>query len=173
MNIVTDGGSAFCKMFKEFGSAVDTTTFDDEEITEQHFELESNSNDSLDVGQPFMEDINGELFASEILTFGEGSTVGHSNIISEPNEDFDNYLNGFDDIQQEPQIELPKQRRCISHHLNLLSKDFYNELTGLAKASFVAALNKLHSLWVLTHKSSQSKTICICCRWAHMTRNSK
>lgn len=149
-NIVTDGGSAFCKMFKEFGAEVDATVGDDsDEINE--------ATEDLDIITPFMEDMNGELFASEILDFNDEITNGESELLI--NDDFDNYLNGFNE-SEEPQIELPKQRRCVSHMLNLLSKDFSNKLSGMAKSSLIAALNKLHPIWVLTHRSSRAKTIC-------------
>lgn len=148
-NIVTDGGSAFCKMFKMFGEAVDVTVEDEGDQTDRPIE-------DFDVITPFMEDINGELFASEILDFNAESTHGENELIAII-DDFDDYINGE---PENIQMKIAKQRRCVSHLIHLLSKDFSNKLTGLAKSSLIAALNKLHQLWVLTHRSSRAKTIC-------------
>lgn len=149
-NIVTDGGGSFCKMFKEYGSLPDAT-FENNEFDEES----SDDNVDLDVIRPFMQDINGELFASELIDFDAPNKEKQKT-----NDELTNYLNGNVQINP-PRIEMPKQRRCVSHLLNLLSKDFYKKLTGVAKLGLVAVLSKLHSLWVLTHKNSRAKTICI------------
>lgn len=148
-NIVTDGGSAFCKMFKVFGTGIDPT------IIEQNEVINDEISEEIDVIRPFMEDVNGELFASDILDLNAQNTP-----ISDQPNDFDSYLNGIDDLIEEPQIELPKQRRCVSHLLNCLSKAFTDKLPRMPKSTLVLALNKLHPLWVLTHRSSRAKTIC-------------
>lgn len=114
-------------MFKEYGSGTDSMTFDDE-----CDELAPDENESLDIVQPFMQDVNGELFASEILDFEIANIVSNNQNLD---DEFDNYLNGFETMQEEPRIEMPKQRRCVSHKLNLMSKDFYNDLSGLAKSA--------------------------------------
>lgn len=56
---------------------------------------------------------------------------------------------------------MPPQKRCIPHLLNLCAEDFQKKyLNGLAKTSLIHSLSKLHSLFVLTHRSSRAKTIC-------------
>lgn len=57
-------------------------------------------------------------------------------------------------------IKLPEQRRCLSHSLNLLSHDFEKTLPAEAKNILMTSLNKLHALWVFTHRSSYAKTLC-------------
>lgn len=159
-NIVTDGGSAFAKMFRVYGAAVEMENMEVENA-ERIESSEADEDEAIDVMHSFMEDVNGELFASEILNFNIENTDAESALENVPdiNEDLANYLSG-NVAPVEPQIELPKQRRCMSHSLNLLSKDFSTNLEGMAKTSLVAALNKLHPLWVCTHRSSQAKTIC-------------
>lgn len=160
-NIVTDGGSAFCKMFKEFGIDITAENAYNEnddyvENDEVYLATGDTEDETIDVIHSFMEDVNGELFASEILNLNIDITLGETTSNINENE-FESYVNGE---PNEPQIELPKQRRCMSHLLNLLSKDFSSKLSGLAKTSLVSALSKLHPLWVLTHRSSRAKTIC-------------
>lgn len=161
-NIVTDGGSAFCKMFKVYGDEAGSES-------EQHEELDSDIEDvdideenlsRFNESQTFMEDVNRDLFASEILNFDTTSMMTSS---AEPNQtEIDSYFGNERDTvhESEQQIKMPKQRRCVSHEINLLSKDFLNELSGMARTSLVSAMSKLHSLWVLTHRSSRAKTIC-------------
>lgn len=155
-NIVTDGGSAFCKMLKMYGNSMDGTTQEtcDEEDDEIFGAV---GNIEADVIRPFMEDVNGELFASEIIYFETKSNA----TVSAPNDDeFEAYFEGARVIEEPFICDLPKQRRCVSHLLNLISKDFNNELDGMAKSSLVATVNKLHTLWVLTHRSSHAKSKC-------------
>lgn len=74
---VTDGGSNFCKMFKEYGKPIEASTtsgsstgYDDEMDMDDSFtnDCEDDSNDEeTDDGPTFMEDTNGDEFQSEIL----------------------------------------------------------------------------------------------------------
>lgn len=61
---------------------------------------------------------------------------------------------------RENTIELPAQRRCVSHILNLISSDFEKALNPTAKAALIAAVNKANALWTYTHRSSRAKTLC-------------
>lgn len=135
-NIVTDGGSNFCKMFKEFGQHLDASTV----VTEDaNISVESISDsvtdsehavDNLDSYEDamtwIMQDDDGNEFTNEILNFDEVS--GNTISATDQNQD-DDYRNYFGEpssrSQPEPnRIRLPPQRRCQSHILNLLSSDF-------------------------------------------------
>lgn len=179
-NIVTDGGSNFCKMFKRFGDSIDVVTLntDGEEIeldggedNEIDGEPEVNEIVFADIVQPYMLDENGEEFVSDILTFdAEASLEPETNVstVADSNEqNFDpNYHEYFEDndsipqLQLEEQIKLPPQRRCVSHLLNLMGKDFQENLDGLAKSAFQSTFNALHSLWVIVRVSPRAKQIC-------------
>lgn len=155
-NIVTDGGSAFCKMFKKFGSSIDAvvTTYGEEFDSNDDIAENLQRTDSDDVVRPFMEDGNGELFYSEVLDF---------NLVAPDHPDdaaLENYVSQRSVPEPQNTIKMPPQRRCLSHELNLLSKDFEKTLTGMAQQAFNQKFEKFHSLWVLTHRSSHAKTIC-------------
>lgn len=62
-----------------------------------------------------------------------------------------------DEYESEP---LPPQRRCLSHLLNLIGKDFEDALTGKPKACLMLSFNKLQAIWVFPRKSSQAKSFC-------------
>lgn len=162
-NIVTDGGSAFCKMFKEFGNITDAViqdTPEDEyeddsntissEPEAQHAGTSTNSSDEdqLDTVQPFMQTELGELFQSDVLNFD-----------SVEDTESDDYF-GDDVLNQQPQLKLPPQRRCFSHLLNLSSQDFEKELPSIPERAFKQTYNKLNALWHTTNRSSFAKTIC-------------
>lgn len=159
-NIVTDGGSAFCKMFKKYGDSIDVivTNTNGDEIEESN----SAAQDGNIVVTEFMEGENGEMMHTEILNFD--GAVGNSgddvnNLESGSNAEIQNYI-GNDVPVPEHRIELPAQRRCVSHLLNLVSKDFDKNLTGIPKTILCAALEKLHTIWMLTHQSSMAKNLC-------------
>lgn len=150
-NIVTDGGSAFCKAFKEFGVVVSRDTMEHELVNSNdcndHFE---------DIGAvehaPFFQFNDGEGFYSNSLNL-----VDYSNSIDQSDEtnrasnlasasedaeifDIDDELHLFDSnelFEKEPanlkKYVLPQQRRCVSHILNLLSHDFEVKLNGAWK----------------------------------------
>lgn len=191
-NIVTDGGSAFCKAFKEFGSVADALIEDP--IEEQNNEPIHDSNNELsdessravlhmnDGNAPldlFIQFEDGEQFFSNIINFDWNvpdniNSENSQNNLSEENQSDDDFYN---DLFEEPivsvpevsenegsdRIELPPQRRCASHLLNLVSKDFEKKINGFAKIAYITAMNKLHSLWILTRRSSlangMSKTV--------------
>lgn len=155
-NIVTDGGSSFCKMFRIFGNKVDYTIQQEEQEADDEDDVNNETNDTNESNevsdhiQSHMQTDDGELFATEILDFN----------IDESSQEAHNYIDGENSTQEPTQILMPPQRRCFSHLLNLISQDFEKKLPVLAKASFVAAYNKIHSVWVLTHRSSRAKDIC-------------
>lgn len=156
-NIVTDGASSFCKMFKMLGNSIDVVvnTYDELDSDEIAVSLTDNSNSEDNVTE-FMEDLNGELFVSDVLNFD----IQESGEVQPNEDDFlneeaisENDLNSFvgvSSITQNDRIELPEQRRCVSHECNLLSKDFEKKFLSLAaQTRLVKALGKLHTLWVL------------------------
>lgn len=163
-NIVTDGGSAFCKMFKEFGDVTDaviqdtpedeydddSTTISSEPVQQQGVATTSSSgeDDTQDTIRPFMQTEQGELFQSDILNFDTVQTV-----------ETDDYF-GDNILNQEPQIKLPPQRRCFSHLLNLTSQDFEKDLPEIPQRAFKQTYNRLNALWHTTNRSSFAKIIC-------------
>lgn len=168
-NCVTDGGSAFCKAFKEYGKGndmlVETIQFDECNEIDDNEETSQGSSETL----PYMQNEDGELYYSNSLNFEQD--LGNDNINSfEDGTDVENdELELFEDLMPSEQsdsstenakIDLPPQRRSLSHLLNLVSSDFLKALPVLAKTAFVNAYNKLHALWIFTHRSSHARAIC-------------
>lgn len=163
-HIVTDGGSAFCKMFKEFGDVSDSVVHDcldddhgdDDDVDVatngrgDHTTLSSEESNSVEssIIVEFMQGDDGELFQSNILDLSSQEPI-----------EVDDYL-GEGASYSGHQFKLPRQRRCYSHHCNLLPKDFDKALPSTADKAFKQMYNKLHSLWSTTSRSSMSKTIC-------------
>lgn len=164
INIITDGGSAFCKMFKKYGDPIDAIDIDtnSEEIDEGTGAVPAETSEE-DTQQPSMVDEHGNEFVSEIITLdsqADGPNVpieGQNN-----NDEMSNYFGGITSNQpvNAPQIKLPPQRRCASHLVNLISKDFEKHLDRVAKNAFKNTFNSLHSLWSIIRNSSCAKTIC-------------
>lgn len=166
-NVVNDGGSAFCKLFKVYGKDADAEIHDQINEDENEIELVTDGDDenSSETAQLYMRDENGELLSSEIITF-EGESTSDTAF---DEDDFDLASNAvcneasnnfFDDVDPEPKIKMPPQRRCVSHKLNLLSSDFLKKLSVAASKAFVTSYGKLHALFVTTHRSSRAKSIC-------------
>lgn len=168
-NVVTDGGSAFCKAFKVYGKKHDIiveNVTEDETNEPENEDQRANTNDQI----PFMHTEDGELLFSNLLSFDSQETETSNSSSFDSIEDIGQNSNdsideifGSSDERNDNQldvIELPPQRRCLSHHLNLTSDDFEKALSGPVKTAYVAAVNKLHALWILTHRSSQAKSIC-------------
>lgn len=157
-NIVTDGGSAFCKMFRVFGSTPDFTAQECDEEDDRNAlseQIDSDeTNEITDHVQSHMQTADGEFFATEILDF-QLDESSPSNTNSYLGDCVENTVQ-----EHNKQIKMPKQGRCFSHLLNLLSEDFEKALPAMAKTYFVSAYSKIHSIWVLTHRSSNAKYIC-------------
>lgn len=161
--MVTDGGSALCKAFKQFGrkEVQETVEYDcDSDSDDEPLDpstatttatTQSNDEESEDTTtiQPFMQNERGELFQTEILDFNNQQTV----------ENVDDYC-GANTSNTQHQIVLPPQRRCYSHLCNLLSQKFEKALPTNADKLFKTVYNKLHSLWSSCNRSSRAKTIC-------------
>lgn len=173
-NVVTDGGSAFCKMFKKYGDKVDAINVNDEIDNDSDMESDGESevdessinDDRADVEHDAcmltMVDEHGNEFVSEIISFdseADGPIIATANL----NDDEEySYFEG-QSIERAPvvnQIKMPPQRRCISHILNLIGKNFDNQLNGFAKTAYRNTFNSLHSLWAIIRNSSYAKTIC-------------
>lgn len=175
-NIVTDGGSAFCKMFKKYGASIDVVviqtenadielvedenpeTLDEPEVnlivnSENISDTNVNTNSEDDVIQEYMSDCNGEAFVNEIITFDiESSSVTVSDEL-DVDDDYQEYFEGNNPVPQ-TEIKLPPQRRCFSHLLNLFAKDFEKSLDGIAKSAFHKTFDALHSLWIIVRFKS-------------------
>lgn len=165
-HIVTDGGSNFCKMFKEYGKAIESTTTnhfetDSDEVGDNELEMDiEDLNEYVNDEPCFMEDTNGELFQSEVLNLNSEEENDNFLVDDMTNDDLLNYLGQGAAAAEAHRIELPEQRRCISHLLNLVSKDFDKAMPSVVRTLLVKAISKLHVLWVLTHKSSRAKHFC-------------
>lgn len=155
-------------MFKQYGESIDVvflTTDSDEVENDESSNVETATADDaevdLDVVQPFMQDENGESLVSEILTFDNNNVDVDANVDGEA-DDINNYFEANPAIQNEEprKISLPAQRRCVSHLLNLVSKDFEKQLTGNAKTAYYKTFDAFHSLWVIVRFSTRAKTIC-------------
>lgn len=184
-NIVTDGGSAFTKMFKKYGDQIDAIVIDmngdeienidgeeienidGEEIDEDTNQIDTAQNseqeENSESPQSSMVDEQGNEFYSEIITLdsqADGPAASTDDGID--GIEIDTYFEQTTPVTtpQLHQIKMPQQRRCMSHLLNLLSKQFEKNLTGLAKTAHRNTFNTLHSLWVIVRKSSCAKTIC-------------
>lgn len=189
-NIVTDGGSAFCKAFKIFGQNADPhcepivpqTIEEEDEENETSFDtrttdsLEQSINSMKDM--PFMQYNDGENFFSNVITLdGDAHGVEEyvNNVINESAEGPDNNENtnsyrfdvfdendmDYENYGTSPSTHqaLPKQRRCLSHLLNLTASDFQKNLSCSLKFLFHSTLAKLHTIWVFPRRSALAKTI--------------
>lgn len=184
-NIVTDGGSAFCKAFKLFGKSVDTLV-EPVQISNEDNAIENEADPNE---LPFIQHEDGEPFLSNIIEIDEfglnTSADDDFEINSNPEDSLttDRILSDEDEFQEiqnnatseifdhsnntsnrnsmldEYDIQkLPPHRRCLSHLLNLLGKDFEDLLCGQAKRCFCATENKLQAIWVFPRKSSRAKS---------------
>lgn len=77
---------------------------------------------------------------------------------SKEDDDLFNEIRSIDD--DEISIKLPKQRRCLSHLLNLIANDSVNKLNGRAKSAYVRTFSKLQTIWVFPRESALAATIC-------------
>lgn len=139
-NIVTDGGSAFCKAFKVYGKNNDQLV----ECYDSSNDIIENENELVDAAMPFIQSENGEDFLSNIIDLEAGE---NGNILtddsSENDEQFDELFsieqdNAVNEADQQillDDIQLPAQRRCLSHLLNLIGADFQKELDGRVKTA--------------------------------------
>lgn len=173
-HIVTDGGSSFCKAFKQYGLGVDM-------LVENNLVEDEDDENQM----PYMQFEDGEEFYSNIIDLDavdyerdnfEFSDSDEFLGDTHQNEEYDefqltandeiseilsNSINATDQATESDEyavLPLPAQRRCLSHLLNLIGNDFENFLTNKAKECLVLAFNKLQALWVYPRKSSQAKT---------------
>lgn len=157
-NVVTDGGSAFCKSFKVYGVRRD----DDEKPDEGSDKENDDEMDQQIQFMPFMQN-NGDFFSSNMLDF-ENTTSNEENqsiIQCEDSSDDEEDIEIVEIQMQIAEIVLPPQRRYQSHNVNVVSKDFEKEISGPTKTALISSISKLHTLWVLTKRSSAIKTKCV------------
>lgn len=172
-NIVTDGCAAFTKSFKVYGKEERLMS---KNQTIEEIPFDDDDDDTAIAQLPFMQNEDGEMFVANILTFGsdELPTVidnnDDDNESSENIQDDDDLFDGLisnDECENSDilghemnTIELPQQRRCVSHIANLLPNDFEKALPSAAKTAYIQAKSKLHALWVFVHRSAHAKTLC-------------
>lgn len=169
-HIITDGGSAFCKAFKRFGKGNDTYV---EDIQSEDI---INTNVDGPIDMPYVQNEDGEFFISNVLSFL--ASDGFESVEDFVDESGDSASNlpspDVIEIEHEPTtedvlselfpesiqldennrteiFELPPQRRCLSHLLNLISSDFEKVLGKQTKTALINAINKVHGLWTFTH----------------------
>lgn len=184
-NVVTDGGSAFCKSFKEYTDGndviVETLEEDSDLNGEVEYEDATNENGNVINGAQgsetiYMQGEDGEIFHSNVLTF-DNDVINHveeehvDDIFLNDNVSFADSRNNVlqellgiatpsnDQNRNVRKIELPPQRRCQTHMLSLTSNDFEDNLTGLTKSALTTAVSKIHAVWVYTHRSCRAKQI--------------
>lgn len=68
-NMITDGGSAFCKAFKQFGKSVDTLIDPNVRNSEPDEQNHDPGNENSRSNLPFMQSDDGEEFYSNIIDF--------------------------------------------------------------------------------------------------------
>lgn len=173
-NIVTDGGSAFGKAFKVYGKGNDPLVEKSNQINIDDVDAVTNEIEEEVTTEniPFMQHEDGELFFSNIFQLDDEADDGlPSDLDDDSNEESDeseheseedlfNEIRNARDSTNNAPVQLPKQRRCLSHLLNLIAKDFVKALSGRAKTAYVKTFSKLQTIWVLPRKSPQAKTIC-------------
>lgn len=169
-NIVTDGGTGICTSFKKYGKGHDILVEEIRGETIEEAQLNLDLSAELENGYTYMQNENGELFHSNIITLTNNSDELSVDDIddSQQTEETDQFSDEdpTELIQMNDFVEtdfvLPPQRRCVSHLLNLVAGDFDSpqQQMGNAKSAFVTAYSKLQGLWNYTHRSSMAKTIC-------------
>lgn len=112
-HIVTDGSSAFCKMFRVYGEEIDATVVstDIDEI-ENVDNVDDSNIDRIDTVTPFMED-HGEICISELLDFNP--MTNSSNTTQNSRNTYSEYFAVSNTVPNAQKIELPPQRRCVSN----------------------------------------------------------
>lgn len=162
-NVVTDGGSAFCKSFRVYGRRNNDEYIEEVTTMDNIQDEDDDEINELDQIMPFMQE-NGQYFVNNLInltdTVEDFESDTHSIEVLEEEDDDDDVILHQEEEENTP-IELPPQRRCFSHLLNLISADFEKELIGNTKTTFIAAVSKLHALWVLCGRSSLAKKKCI------------
>lgn len=157
-NIVTDGGSAFCEAFKEFGKGNDMLVEEiiwDEAIENSENDEDSDEAENTTVGLPFMQNDDGELFYCNLLNFEQ-------EILEENGDQSENdFENGEYDIFRDlvppnqceppvhrPKVDLPPQRRCLSHLLNQsLSQRLLLHIINCMRCRFSHIAVHMHGLF--------------------------
>lgn len=124
-NIVTDGGSNFCKIFKKYGDSIDATVIETDR-DELPFEENENSDESVENDNEnhtqIMHDEYGEQFVNEVITFDEvvPGTYDERSSEADMNSYFESHADQSSEV--EPYITTtPPQRRCVSHYINNMS----------------------------------------------------
>lgn len=139
-NVVTDGCSAFTKGFRLFGTCDRLTEHSQsafEEIpNEDSEEVESNDSENE---RPFIQNEDGEFFIANELNLEPNDDISTIDLLGGEGTQIDldeqSYLNELLHRERgaasdsDNTIELPKQRRCVTHNLNLGSQDFEKKLT--------------------------------------------
>lgn len=143
--------------------------------TAEEEELEAETRNSNDTIASFMQNDSGELFQSNVLSFNsipldndhidfvedETSFFENGEIFDDENDDLlDLNSPAKANIETtDTEFVLPPQRRCLAHLLNLIAGDFDKALAGMTKSALIAAINKLHAIWVYTSRSSLANSI--------------
>lgn len=152
-HIVTDGGSAFCKMFKVYAHEQNEMI---EVINEETVDLED---DAIENEFSYMQNEDGEMFVSNTISFGTiENEHQHVDDLANSNENIEELESDNEEIESNIP-SLPPQKRCDTHKLNLISSDFEKLLSGPSRLALIAAMNKLHALWTFTHRSTHARTI--------------
>lgn len=169
-HVVTDGCSAFTKGFRLFGSQ-------DQMAKQSEFEDIPNEDESNpEDDAQFMQNEDGEFFEANEINLPSADNMVPNDLDDEDTTESEHVTNSESSEQQtlldglvaneneretsNTTIELPPQRRCVSHQLHLVANDFEKKLPVNPNQLLVNAVSKLQQLWVRTHKSAMAKTIC-------------
>lgn len=118
-------------------------------------EIVLNSDISESKSSISVDSIERDFIAPELNTSNENEAAENFDILREIYPEMSQTNTSSEDV-----IELPPQRRCVSHLLNSLSSDFEKLLNQTARAALKASVNKANCLWTTTHRSSRAKTLC-------------
>lgn len=156
---VTDGGSAFVKAFREFGTNENLfenadECFDSETLSDDEDETvpDDNIDEIFDIGTDANADIPiivDDVYADRLD-------------LAPVSEDQSNISMNSDGVQYEDEeIVLPRQFRCTAHNLHLVAKvDFTKKLSKPTAKSLRLIFCKLFVLWRLVKRSSRAKAFC-------------
>lgn len=122
------------------------------------FDEEDDQEENSDI--PFIQNEDGEIFNSKVIQLDTDAGTGlpiDDEINDDSTDDIEEEINTerepddfFDEIrinqnESEP-VKLPKQRRCLSHLLNLIANYFVNSLGSRAKKAHVKTFSKLQAI---------------------------
>lgn len=148
---ITDGGTNFCKSFREYGQQAERPHIEIADSEEEDSSAESTDEEADD------EDVTDiDVIAYQINMNRMRNDMDEN----EEDEDSNETSASNEIILAADNIVLPKQMRCFSHKLNIvMSIDFEKDLPSLTKKAFRTTLRKLRRVWGLVGRSTLAREI--------------